>query len=445
MSCIETQEEFIRLAKLIHGEMYDYSKVVFEKSFRKVKIVCPEHGVFEQIPNKHVCGAGCPVCGVALPDMDAAEFVRRGRLVHGNIYDYSKTVYVGLKDKVCIVCPEHGSFWQVGRNHIDLGQGCPKCGRRAAGRKRMGDNNPMRKESVKLKARQTCMQKYGAKTYAESDEGRKKLHDIITQPELQLRMQNTCLERYGAKTWSESDIGRQVLHRIMSSNEMQVRVRQGYQAIYGVDHFMKTDVGREIARTCISTPERRQSIETAIIEKYGVRSTMQLSWVKDKAKASVRHKYHVEHVSQCPEIMARCWETRHRNKSYNTSVPEEAFYVMLCDVFGVDGVFRQYASDSRYPFHVDFYIPSLDAFIELNITWTHGGHWFDLDNPLDVLKLERWMSRAELLCSNYYAEAIKVWTVSDVEKHGTAIRNNLNYFVFWDKDLVDAKAWLASL
>lgn len=447
MSCIETQEDFVRLAELVYGKTYDYREVIYTKSFKKVKIVCAKHGVFEQTPNKHICGFGCPVCGVMPVQvrMDAKEFVRRSQLIHDGRYDYSKVVYAGLSKRVCIVCSEHGEFWQTPHGHVNLGQGCPKCGRRLAGQKRMGDNNPMRKESAKIKAKATCLAKYGAKTYAESDEGRKKLHDIITSDDVQSRTQATCLARYGAKTWSESVSGRQRLHEIMSSDDMRERIRDGYCAVYGVDHFMKTDTGREIARTCISSPERRAAIEQAIADKYGVRSTMQLDWVKDKSRSTVQHKYHVSHVAQCPDIMARCWATRRRNGTYNKSSPESTFHLMLNDIFGSDNVLTQYADDPRYPFHVDFYLPGPDVFIELNITWTHGGHWFDANNPLDVLKLEEWQSKAKLRGSKYYKDAIKTWTVRDVEKREVAIRNGLNYFVFWDSNLADAKAWLASL
>ena len=41
-------------------------------------------------------------------------------------YDYSRVKYVNSKTKVCIVCPEHGEFWQTPSKHL-LGQGCPKC------------------------------------------------------------------------------------------------------------------------------------------------------------------------------------------------------------------------------------------------------------------------------------------------------------------------------
>ena len=54
------------------------------------------------------------------------EFIRRAKDIHGNKYDYSKSVYVNAVTKVCIICPEHGEFWQLPNNHLK-GCGCPKC------------------------------------------------------------------------------------------------------------------------------------------------------------------------------------------------------------------------------------------------------------------------------------------------------------------------------
>lgn len=57
-----TTEEFIRRAKRKHGNWYDYSLVDYKDSQTKVKIICPAHGVFEQTPNNHLKGCGCPEC-----------------------------------------------------------------------------------------------------------------------------------------------------------------------------------------------------------------------------------------------------------------------------------------------------------------------------------------------------------------------------------------------
>lgn len=54
------------------------------------------------------------------------SFISRAKQVHGNKYDYSKLNYVRMKDKVCIVCPIHGEFWQKAYSHLH-GIGCRYC------------------------------------------------------------------------------------------------------------------------------------------------------------------------------------------------------------------------------------------------------------------------------------------------------------------------------
>jgi hypothetical protein len=58
-----TTEEFIQKAVTVHGDKFEYSKVRYEKNNIKVEIICKKHGSFEQRPDKHLYGQGCPECG----------------------------------------------------------------------------------------------------------------------------------------------------------------------------------------------------------------------------------------------------------------------------------------------------------------------------------------------------------------------------------------------
>ena len=57
-----TQEEFIKKAKVIHGNKYDYSQVKYINTKTKVLIICPQHGEFLQVSGNHLRGQGCPYC-----------------------------------------------------------------------------------------------------------------------------------------------------------------------------------------------------------------------------------------------------------------------------------------------------------------------------------------------------------------------------------------------
>ena len=119
-----TTEEFIAKAREVHGDKYDYSRVNYVNAKTKVEIICPEHGSFWQTPTNHLNGKGCPKCVGRIKTTE--EFIKRAKAVHGDKYDYSRVNYVGATVKVEIICPEHGSFWQTPANHLN-GKGCSKC------------------------------------------------------------------------------------------------------------------------------------------------------------------------------------------------------------------------------------------------------------------------------------------------------------------------------
>lgn len=57
-----TNEDFAERAHRVHGNKYDYSLVTYTNAYSKVKIICSEHGVFEQQPRVHLSNKGCPRC-----------------------------------------------------------------------------------------------------------------------------------------------------------------------------------------------------------------------------------------------------------------------------------------------------------------------------------------------------------------------------------------------
>jgi hypothetical protein len=121
-----TTEEFIEKARLVHGDKYDYSKVMYLHSITKVIITCPHHGDFEQIPANHLHGKGCRGCGNRSKTSDSETFEYDARSVHGTKYDYIKVVYKNSYTKVIITCPQHGDFEQLPSNHLQ-GGGCRDC------------------------------------------------------------------------------------------------------------------------------------------------------------------------------------------------------------------------------------------------------------------------------------------------------------------------------
>lgn len=124
-------EEFIRRAKLVHGDRYRYTDVVYVNSITNVRIICPIHGVFWQRPSEHLRGKGCIKCGQALcgekqRNKAKETFVSRCKKIHGDKYTYDKVDYVDSHTKIVVTCKEHGDFNTLPYRLLN-GCGCPKC------------------------------------------------------------------------------------------------------------------------------------------------------------------------------------------------------------------------------------------------------------------------------------------------------------------------------
>ncbi len=125
---------FIKSAKIIHGDKYDYTKTLYVCNRDPVTITCPTHGDFQLAPSNHIANKqGCKKCAhdrfriEYRKDLD--HFIERATKTHGLTYDYSKSVYIDNKTDIEIICSLHGSFWQIPNNHCG-GQGCYECGKK---------------------------------------------------------------------------------------------------------------------------------------------------------------------------------------------------------------------------------------------------------------------------------------------------------------------------
>lgn len=130
MSKKKTNEECIRDFRKIYGDFYDYSKFVNINAHTNSIMICPIHGEFKRTPNDHMNGRGCPICGEEkrrLSRMNTlSDVIERANIVHHNKYIYTKSIYKGEKNEMCIICPIHGEFWQRPDHHLQ-GSGCQEC------------------------------------------------------------------------------------------------------------------------------------------------------------------------------------------------------------------------------------------------------------------------------------------------------------------------------
>jgi very-short-patch-repair endonuclease len=121
-----TQDEIIERFRNIHGDRYDYSLVVYTDIFTKVKIICKEHGIFEQTPHNH-CIRNCPKCSSIKKNNEI--FIKKSKEIHGDdTFDYSLVNYINNEINVKLICHKHGIFNIIPFNHICGNcNGCPKC------------------------------------------------------------------------------------------------------------------------------------------------------------------------------------------------------------------------------------------------------------------------------------------------------------------------------
>jgi hypothetical protein len=125
-------DEFIKRAKGIHGDLYNYNKSLYVEHDSPLIIMCKIHGDFKQSPKSHLIKKyGCPKCGhIVKADKlrwSLNKFINESNLIHRNKYNYLKFKYTSFSVKSEIICKKHGSFHQSPKDHIIQMQGCPKC------------------------------------------------------------------------------------------------------------------------------------------------------------------------------------------------------------------------------------------------------------------------------------------------------------------------------
>ena len=123
-------EDVIKQFKATHGDVYDYSNVVYVRNKDKVAIGCNEHGIFWQAPGDHKRGAKCPECSRGImagsKKKCIGDVMADFTAVHGDKYNYKDVHYISAWTPIKIICDIHGTFEQAPEHHR-RGSGCPAC------------------------------------------------------------------------------------------------------------------------------------------------------------------------------------------------------------------------------------------------------------------------------------------------------------------------------
>lgn len=378
------------------------------------------------------------------------QFIEEAMAVHGDTYDYSQVDYVGNKVKVKIICPEHGIFEQAPVKHL-IGQGCPKCSRKKAKKtwlKKYGVGNPRQSKEIADKIQQTVRDKYGVDYVVQSKEVREKSKE-------------TCIARYGVdnpmkdknikKKAEQTSMHKYGVKNPMQSKGVHEKFKDTMMSRYGVEYPLQSDdikekwVETNIEKYGVGNPQQNDDVKSRTkqtnLEKYGSENVFGSPVIMNKIHSIIVERYGVDYPAQNKEIYQKVIDTKRERNNFNTSIAESTLYDLLCEVFSSDDIETQYKSD-KYPFRCDFYIKSRDMYIELNGLWTHNNHWYNESSDSDLEVLRDWIEKSK--DSSYYEKAVEVWSKRDVLKRQTAIKNELNYIVFWDSELRDAELWFSN-
>lgn len=301
-----------------------------------------------------------------------------------------------------------------------------------------------KKQEINNKIRETCLLKYGDEHYSN-----------------RIKAKETCLQRYGVTSPLKSEIFKQKSkdtclqkYGVEYTGQIPEKIEKTHKAClekYGVDSVFKVQKFRnQSLDTCIKKYASNEDDINSIV------NIGQLKYVKDKIKNTCLEKYGVENPMQTQyyknlissilssnEIQEKIYNTKLLNNSFNISYQEDVCFNLLKEKYS--DCIRQYKSD-LYPYNCDFYIPSLNLYIEYNGSHYHHYHPFDINDDNDINELNRLKekannSNAHKNCKkSQYDNIIYTWTILDLKKRNIAQQNNLNYIEFWN--INEVKEWI---
>ena len=298
-----------------------------------------------------------------------------------------------------------------------------------------------------LKIRKTMVEHWGCEYSLQSPvlaekfrAGMQRNHGVdytMQSKALKLKAEETCFKHYNVRNSGSSPI---VIARRYETMTLKYGAPFALQVPRFKDKQRATMTLKYGAPFSLQSPILKPIIDATVFRKYGVAVSTQHPDVKAKVRETNKRRYGVEYLMQSEAFRRKAMATKRAAGTFNSSAGEDELYGLLVAKFGESDVIRQYYSD-LYPYDCDFYIKSRDMYIELNAFKGHNRHWFG-SFELDDVEAAGWKSMVKRP-DDFYNTTLNVWVSSDVEKRKTARENNLNYVVFWDYKISDAKLWFA--
>lgn len=246
----------------------------------------------------------------------------------------------------------------------------------------------------------------------------------------------------------------------ISKEAIKTKFKQTCKEKYGVDNPMKNLGIRNKAKNTIRENNVVDKRKQTCREKYGVDIVSQNKSVREKIKISVLkaystgkpqekilqtfwNRYNTSNPCKLEKVKDKIYQTKKQNGTLiiNKSKEEEQVYQLLLTKFDKNNIVRQYKSVS-YPFKADFYIKSLDLYIEYQGSHYHGSAPFNENNPTHQKILQKLLIKNPKRDEQAW-HIIRVWTYRDPLKRKVAKQNNLNWKEFWS--IKEVEEFLKSL
>ena len=299
------------------------------------------------------------------------------------------------------------------------------------------------------KNKQTKLERYGDPTYSNSEKANqtKLLRYGTVGYNNRNKSKQTKLERYGDPNYNNRKKAKDTTkERYGYENAMQnpevkeklsSNLRQTFEDPIKKENIIEKRKASYFEKTGYNHPSQNPEIKLQKLKKIKETILTKFGSYKEHFNFILRKKYHTNTEEALQLRNNKIYQTKKSHNSFNSSKPEESIHNLLLENF--PDCKRWYKEDPRYPFECDFYIPSLDLFIEINFHWTHGKYLYNKNDPNDQKLVDIWKVKAKELNfkgkpKNLYKKALEIWTVRDVHKREVARKNNLNYLEFFTKE-----------
>jgi hypothetical protein len=142
---------FLRDAHAKFGNKFDYSLMVYQRQKEPIIIICPDHGKFQQTPDKHLQSAnGCPKCGVDVRSTSRTnagrqEFAKEFKSRFGDRLELISH-YISSRSPIQVRCKTHGIEFNATPDSLRASpHGYPKCVSQGASLNRLMSEKEIRR------------------------------------------------------------------------------------------------------------------------------------------------------------------------------------------------------------------------------------------------------------------------------------------------------------